>query len=122
MSWTSCTDDRCEIHDNEKEGADYWPKDPKVRKQSKKAKGKEQDRTLIWNTALEEGQASLPDIPYTSENLPPCCMNYMMLARRPIALPAFSPLYSLAGYDSNDATNANQSLGTLHCRLMGILA
>jgi len=40
MSWMSCTDDRCEIHKNEKEGAGYRPKDPKVRKQTKKIKRK----------------------------------------------------------------------------------
>jgi len=40
MSWMSCTDDGCEIHRNEKEGAGYWPKNPKVRKQSKKTKRK----------------------------------------------------------------------------------
>ena len=45
MSWMSCTDDACEIHKNEKEGAGYWPRDPKVRKQTKKTKRKEQDRT-----------------------------------------------------------------------------
>jgi len=62
----SSTHDGCKIHKNEKEGAGYWPKDPKVRKQSKKTKRKEQDRTSTWNTALEAGQASLPDIPYLS--------------------------------------------------------
>jgi len=40
-SWMSCTDDGCEIHKDEKEAAGYWPKDPKVRKQSKKTKRKE---------------------------------------------------------------------------------
>jgi len=38
MSLMSCTDDGCEIHKNEKEGAGYWPKDHKVRKQIKKTK------------------------------------------------------------------------------------
>jgi len=71
MSWMSCTDDGCEIHKNKQEDAGYWPKDPKVRKQSKKTKRTEQDRTSTLNTALEEGQASLPDIPYLSENHPP---------------------------------------------------
>jgi len=122
MSWMSCTDDGCETHKNEKESADYWPKDPKVRKQSKKTRRKEQDRTSTSNTALEEGQASLPDIPYLSENLPPFRMNDTILATPPMASPAFSPLYSQAGYDSDEATNANQFLSTLHSRLMGILA
>jgi len=62
MSWMSCTDDGFEIHKNEKEGASYWPKDPKAWKQSKKTKTKEQDRTSTSSTALEEGHASLPDI------------------------------------------------------------
>jgi len=122
MSWMSCTDDGCEIHKNEKEGAGYWPKDPKVRKQSKKTKRKEQDRTLTSNTALEAGQASLPDIPYLSESLPPFRMNDTILATPPMASPAFSPLYSQAGYDSDEATNANPFLSTLRSRLMGILA
>jgi len=122
MSWMSCTDDGCEIHKNEKEGAGYWPKDPKVRKHSQKTKRKEQDRSSTSNTALEEGQASLPDIPYLSENLPPFRINDSILATPPMASPAFSPLYSQAGYDSDEATNANQFLSTLHSRLMGILA
>jgi len=117
----SCTDDGCKIHKNEEEGAGYWAKDPKVQKQSKKTKRTEQDRTSISNTALEEGQASLPDIPYLAGNLPPCRMNDTILATRPMASPAFSPLYSQAGYDSDEATNANQFLSTLHSHLMGIL-
>jgi len=122
MSSMSCTDDECEIQRNEKEGAGYWPKDPKVRKQCKKTKTKEQDRTSLSNTALEEGQASLPDIPYLSENLPPFHMNDTTLATPPRASPAFSHLYSKAGYDSDKATYANQFLSTLPSHLMGILA
>jgi len=118
----SCTDDECEIHKNEKEGAGYWPKDPTVRKQSKKTKRKEQDRTSTSNTALEAGQASLPDISYFSESLLPFRMNDTILPTPPIASPAFSPLYSQAGYDSDEANNANQVLSTLHPRLRGILA
>jgi len=49
-------------------------------------------------------------------------MNDTILAIPPMALPAFNPLYSQAGYDSDEATNANQFLSTLHSRLMGILA
>jgi len=56
MSWMSCTDDGCEIHRDEKEGVGYWPKDPKVRKQSKKTKRKEQDRTSTSNTALRKAR------------------------------------------------------------------
>jgi len=118
----SCTDDGCAIHKNEKEGAGYWPKDPKVQKQSKKMKRKEQDTTSRSNTALEEGQASLPDISCLSKNLPPFCMNDTILATLLMASPAFSPLYSHAGYDSDEATNANQFLSTLYSCLMGILA
>jgi len=29
MSWMSCTDNGCEIHKNEKQGAGYVPKDPR---------------------------------------------------------------------------------------------
>ena len=118
----SRTDDGCEIHKKEKEGAGYWPKDPKIRKQSKKTKRKEHDRTSKSNTALETGQASLPDIPYLSESLPPFRMNDTILATPPMASPALSPLYSQAGYDSDEATNTNQFLSTLHSRLRGILA
>jgi len=49
-------------------------------------------------------------------------MNDTILATPPMASPAFSLLYSQAGYDSDEATNANQFLSTLHSRLMGILA
>jgi len=122
MSWMPCTDNGCKVHNNEKEGAGYWPKDNKVLKQSKKTKRKEQDRTSTWNTALEESQASLPDIPYLSQSLPPFRMNDTILATLPMASPAFSPLYRQAGYDSGDATNANQFLSTLHSRLICILA
>jgi len=72
----SCTDDGCEIYKNEKEGAGYWPKDPKVRKQSKKTKRKEQDRTSTSNTAFEKGQASLEVTP-----------KHPILLRKPPALP-----------------------------------
>jgi len=122
MRWMSCTDNGCERHNNEKEGAGYWPKDPKGRKQSKKTKRKEQDRTSTLKTALEAGQPSLPDMPYLSESLLPFRMNNTILATQPMASPAFSPLYSQAGYTSNEATNANQCLSTQHSRLMGILA
>jgi len=116
-----CTDDGCEIHKNKKEGAGDWPKDPKVRKQSKKTKRNKQDRTSTSNTALEEGLASLPNIPYLSENLLPFCMNDSILATLPMTSPAFTPLYSHVGYDSDEATNPNEFLTTLHARLMGIL-
>ena len=122
MSWMSCTDDGCEIYEIEKEGAGYWAKGPKVRKKSKKTKRKQQYRTSTSNTAHEEGQAWLPDIPYLSDSLPPFCMNDTILATRPMASPAFSPLYSKAGYDSHEATNTNQFLSTLHSHLIGILA
>jgi len=121
MRWMSCTDNAFEIHKNEKEGGCYWPKDPKVRKQTKKTKRKERDRTSTSNRALEEGQAWLPDIPYLSENLPPFRMNDTILTTLPMALPAFSPLYSQTGFDSHEATNANQSVRTLSSRFMGLL-
>jgi len=121
MTWMSCTDDGCEIHKNNKNGASYWPKDPKVWKQSKKSKRKEQDRTSTSSTALEEGQTSLPDIPFLSEPLPRFHMNDTILATPPMASAAFTTLYSQAGYDSDEATNTNEFLSTLHSRLMGIL-
>ena len=40
MRWRSCTDDDCEDHKEDKIGARYWAKDPKKRKQSKRARGK----------------------------------------------------------------------------------
>jgi len=49
-------------------------------------------------------------------------MNDTILATPPMASLALSPLYSQAGCDSDEATNANQFLSTLHSRLMGILA
>jgi len=49
-------------------------------------------------------------------------MNDTILATQPMASPAFSPLYSQAGYDSDEVTNSNQFLSTVHSRLMGILA
>jgi len=122
MSWMSCTDDGCEIHKDEKEGAGYWPKDPNIWKQSKKAKWKEQDRKSTSNTALEERQACLPDIPSLAETLPPFCMNDTILATPLMAFLAFSSLYSQAGYDSDEATHVNQFLSTLHSRLIRILA
>jgi len=122
MSWMLCTDNRCEMYKNEKEREGYWPKNPKVRKQSKKTKTKEQDRTSTSNTALEEGQASLPDIPYISVNLPPFRINDTILGKPQMASPAFSSLYRQAGSDCDEATKANQLLITLHSRLMGILA
>jgi len=57
MSWMTCTDNGCEIYKNEKEDAVYRQKHPGVRKQSKKTKIKEHQRTSTSNTALEEGQA-----------------------------------------------------------------
>ena len=90
----------------------------RVRRQREKSK----DRTSTSNTVLEEGQALIPDISYLSENLPPFRMNDTILAAPPMASPAFSPLYSQAGHDSYEATNANQFLSTVHSRLMGILA
>jgi len=116
-----CTDDGWEIHDNEKEDAGYRPKDHKVQKQSKKTKRKEQARTSTSNTALEAGQASLPDISYLAESLPPFRMNDTILATPPRASRALSPLYSEAGYDSKETTNANQFLSSLYSPLMDIL-
>jgi len=91
MRCMSCTEDGCEIHKNEKEGAGYWPKDPELRKQSKKTQRKEQDRTSTSNTALDEGQALIPDIPYLSETLPPFRINYTILVTPPPGLSSLLP-------------------------------
>jgi len=53
--WMSWTNDECEIHKDDKEGASYRSKDPKVRKPSKKSRRKEQDRTSTSDIALEDG-------------------------------------------------------------------
>ena len=63
-----------------------------------------------------------PRYPYLSGSLPLLHMNDTILATPPMASPALSPLHSQAGYDSDEATNANQFLSTLHSPLMGILA
>jgi len=80
------------------------------------------DRISISNTAIEDDQTSLPDIPYLSDGLPPFCMNDTILATPSMASLAFSALYSHAGYDSQEATNANLFLSPLHARHMGILS
>ena len=49
-------------------------------------------------------------------------MHDPILATPLMASPAFTPLYSQGGYDSDEATNANQYLRTLHSCLMGLLA
>ena len=49
-------------------------------------------------------------------------MNDTMLATLPMASPAFSPLYRQAGYDCDEATDANQFLSTLLFHLLGILS
>ena len=49
-------------------------------------------------------------------------MNDTILATPPMASPAFSPLNSQAGYDPDEATNANKFLSSLRSRLMGIFA
>jgi len=85
-------------------------------------KRKEQDWTSTLNKALQEGQALLPDIPYLSESLPPIGMHDTILATPLMASLAFTPLYCQAGYDSDEATNSNQFLRTLHSRLMEPLA
>ena len=49
-------------------------------------------------------------------------MNDTILATPPMASSAFSAVYSQAGYDSDEATNANKFLSTLHSQVIGILA
>ena len=67
LSWRECTDDDCKAHKNAKEGANYWPRNPKKRKPSVRSTGKEAESfgpTLINE---DPGSATLPDIPYLSE-------------------------------------------------------
>ena len=93
MSWRSCTDDNCEDHKEDKIGARYWPKDPKKRKQSKRARGKK--RTDFGPTlSNEKTPTALPDIPYLSEYAPPIRMQESIIDTPPMAAPAFEPLYS----------------------------
>ena len=49
-------------------------------------------------------------------------MNDTILATPPMASPAFGHLYSQAGYDPDEATNANKFLSSLHSRPMAIFA
>ena len=74
------------------------------------------------NTVLEEGQALLPDIPDLSEHLRPLRINNTILYTPPIALSAFGPTNSQAGYDSKEGTNASKFLSSLHTHLMDIFA
>ena len=93
MSWCSCTDDDCEDHKEDKIGARYWPKDPKKRKQSKRATGKK--RTDFGPTLRKEkSPTALPDILFLSEYAPPIRMLESIIDTPPMASPAFDPLYS----------------------------
>jgi len=65
-SWRNCTNDNCELQSEEKAEARYWPKDPRKRKQSKKAKGK---RAAIQGPIAPQKELSYspPDLPDLSE-------------------------------------------------------
>ena len=93
MSWRSCTNDDCEAHKDDKIGARYWPKDPKQRKQSKRAKGRK-NTDFGPTLSKENSPTALPDIPYLSEYAPPIRMQESIIDTPPMASPAFEPLYS----------------------------
>jgi len=65
-SWRNCNNDDCELYSEEKAEASYWPKNPRKRKQSKKAKGK---RATIQGPIAPQKELSYshPDLPYLSE-------------------------------------------------------
>ena len=118
MSWRSCTVDDCEIHKKDKVGARYWPKDRKMRKQSKWAKGKKK-RDFGPTLSNEKFPTALPDIPFLSEYAPPIRMQESILNTPPMTSPAFEPLYSEPYLSSGEAERAQTFIGSLHSTLMG---
>ena len=118
-SWRSCTNDDCELHSEEKAEALYWPKDPRNRKQSKKANGK---RTAIQRPIAPPNELSYcpPDLPYLSERAPPHRMEDTLLDSPPMASPAFGPLYNDPDDNQTESSQAQLILDTLNARLQGI--
>ena len=118
-SWGSCTNDDCELHSEEKAEASYWPKDPKKRKQSKKAKGK---RAAIQGPIASQKELSYspPDLPYLSERAPPLSMEDTLLDSPPMASTAFGPLYNDPDDNQAESSQAQLILDTLNARLHGI--
>jgi len=94
LSWRECTNDDCKVHKSDKEGANYWPRDPKKRKASVRStdKGKESFGPRLSNE--DSGSSALPDIPYLSEYAPPIRMHQSIIETPADASPAFQPLYS----------------------------
>ena len=118
MSWRSCTDDHCQDHKEDKIGARYWSKDPKKRKQSKRARGKK--RTDFGPTlSNEKSPTALPDIPFLSEYAPPIGMQESIIDTPPMASPALEPLYSEPHLSSGEAEREQSFISTLHSTLMG---
>ena len=118
MSWHSCTDDDSEDLKEDKIGARYWPKDPKKRKQSKRARGKK--RTDFGPTVSnKKSPTALADIPFLSEYAPPIRMQESIIDTPPMASPAFEPLSSKLYLSPGEAEQAQSFIGTLHSTLMG---
>jgi len=118
-SWRSCTNDDCELHSEEKAEASYWPKDPRKRKESKKAKGK---RAAIQGPIAPQKALSYspPDLRYLSERAPPLRMEDSLLDSPPMAAPAFGPLYNDPDDNQTESSQAQFILDTLNARLHGI--
>jgi len=113
-SWQSCTNDDCELQSEENAEACYWPKDPRKRKQSKKAKGK---RAAIQGPIAPQKELSYshPDLPYLSEGAPPLRMEDTFLSTPPMASPAFGPLYNDPDHNQTDSSQAQLILDTVTC-------
>ena len=111
MSWRSCTDDDCEDHKEDKIGARYWSKDPKKRKQSKRARGNK--RTDFGPTlSNEKFPTVLPEIPFLSEYALPIRMQESIIDTPSMASPAFEPLYTEPFLSPGEAERAQSFIGT----------
>jgi len=116
----SCTNNGCEIHKNEKQGGGYLPKT--LRSGRRGRKRRERSRIVLQHQIRHMRKAGLAlDISYLSENHSPFPISETIQATAPMASQAFSPLYSQAGSDSDEATNAHQRLSTLQSCPMCIL-
>ena len=90
MRWRSCTADDCETQKEDKVGARYWPKDPKKRKQSKRANGKKK-ADFGPTLSNEKTPTALLDIPLLSEYAPPIQMKESIIDTPPMASPPLNP-------------------------------
>ena len=118
MSWRSCTEDDYQYHIEDKIGARYRPKDPKKRKQSKRARGK---KITDFGPTLsnERSPTALADIPFLSEYAPPILMQESIIDTLPKASPVFEPLYSEPYLSPGEQERAQSFIGTLYSTLMG---